>query len=386
MTPGARISAMIEILETVLAGVPTEKALTNWARARRFAGSKDRAAIRDYVYQAVRCRRSSGAWPSPGSARAWALGSLRQQGADIGALFNGLGHAPAILDLAESDISSPTPPDLYDVPDWVLERMIEDHGMDKAHQIARILRDRAPVCLRVNLRKATVQQVQEALEADGILTELNPICDTALNVLSNHRKVAMHACFKNGLIEKQDAGSQAVAARIPVHGRILDYCAGGGGKSLAIAARTGATLFAHDINHGRMSEIEPRANRGGHDISVIAPDDINTAGVFDTLICDIPCSGSGAWRRSPDGKWRLTSDELLVFVNLQRKILEKAIEHLAPGGTLAMVTCSIFASENQEQKEWLLSTFKDLTYFDEMLLTPADTHDGLYLVTFKNRL
>ena len=386
MTPGARISAMIEILETVLAGVPTEKALTNWARARRFAGSKDRAAIRDYVYQAVRCRRSSGAWPSPGSARAWALGSLRQQGADIGALFNGLGHAPAVLDLAESDISSPTPPDLYDVPDWVLERMIEDHGMEKAHEIARTLRDRAPVCLRVNLRKATIQQVQEALEADGILTELNPICDTALNVLSNHRKVAMHACFKNGLIEKQDAGSQAVAARIPVHGRILDYCAGGGGKSLAIAARTGATLFAHDINHGRMSEIEPRANRGGHDISVIAPDDINTAGVFDTLICDIPCSGSGAWRRSPDGKWRLTSDELLVFVNLQRKILEKAIEHLAPGGTLAMVTCSIFASENQEQKEWLLSTFKDLTYFDEMLLTPADTHDGLYLVTFKNRL
>ena len=386
MTPGARISAMIEILETVLAGVPTEKALTNWARARRFAGSKDRAAIRDYVYQAVRCRRSSGAWPSPGSARAWALGSLRQQGADIGALFNGLGHAPAVLDLAESDISSPTPPDLYDVPDWVLERMIEDHGTEKAHEIARTLRDRAPVCLRVNLRKATIQQVQEALEADGILTELNPICDTALNVLSNHRKVAMHACFKNGLIEKQDAGSQAVAARIPVHGRILDYCAGGGGKSLAIAARTGATLFAHDINHGRMSEIEPRAKRGGHDISVIAPDDINTAGVFDTLICDIPCSGSGAWRRSPDGKWRLTSDELLVFVNLQRKILEKAIEHLAPGGTLAMVTCSIFASENQEQKEWLLSTFKDLTYFDEMLLTPADTHDGLYLVNFKNRL
>ena len=377
---------MIEILETVLAGVPTEKALTNWARARRFAGSKDRAAIRDYVYQAVRCRRSSGAWPSPGSARAWALGSLCQQGADIGALFNGLGHAPAILDLAESDISSPTSPDLYDVPDWVLERMIEDHGMEKAHEIARVLRDRAPVCLRVNLRKATIQQVQESLEADGILTELNPICDTALNVLSNHRKVAMHACFKNGLIEKQDAGSQAVAARIPVHGRILDYCAGGGGKSLAIAARTGATLFAHDINHGRMSEIEPRANRGGHDISVIAPDDINTAGVFDTLICDIPCSGSGAWRRSPDGKWRLTPDELLVFVNLQRKILEKAIEHLAPGGTLAMVTCSIFASENQEQKEWLLSTFKDLTYFDEMLLTPADTHDGLYLVTFKNRL
>ena len=386
MTPGARISAMIEILETVLAGVPTEKALTNWARASRFAGSKDRAAIRDYVYQAVRCRRSSGAWPSPGSARAWALGSLRQQGADIGALFNGLGHAPAILDLAESDISGPTPPDLYDVPDWVLERMIEDHGMEKAHEIARTLRDRAPVCLRVNLRKATIQQVQEALEADGILTELNPVCDTALNVLSNHRKVAMHICFKNGLIEKQDAGSQAVAARIPVHGRILDYCAGGGGKSLAIAARTGATLFAHDINHGRMSEIEPRANRGGHDISVIAPDDINTAGVFDTLICDIPCSGSGAWRRSPDGKWRLTSDELLVFVNLQRKILEKAIVHLAPGGTLAMVTCSIFASENQEQKEWLLSTFKDLIYLDEMLLTPADTHDGLYLVTFKNRL
>ena len=101
MTPGARISAMIEILETVLAGVPTEKALTNWARARRFAGSKDRAAIRDYVYQAVRCRRSSGAWPSPGSARTWALGSLRQQGADIGALFNGLGHAPAVLVSAE---------------------------------------------------------------------------------------------------------------------------------------------------------------------------------------------------------------------------------------------------------------------------------------------
>jgi 16S rRNA (cytosine967-C5)-methyltransferase len=362
--------------------VPAEKALTNWARGNRFAGSKDRAALRDLVFQALRCRRSACAWPVAQSARAWAIGSLRANDADPNEFFNALGHAPAVL-TAEDVAPPPSERDLLDLQDWVIELLTQHYGADRTAEIGGVLRHRAPITLRANLQKTTRKQLQAELAKAEIETSLNPASDTALTVVSNPRRAVLQPCFEQGWFELQDAASQAVADAVAVNGRVLDYCAGGGGKSLALAARSGSKIFAHDISTARMSEIAPRAARGGHDVEVISPSDLAAGAKFDTVVCDLPCSGSGAWRRSPESKWSLTPSDLEAFVRLQRDIIAKAITHLAPNGHLALITCSIFATENQGQRQFVQDSFSELTFCSTAQYLPNAMQDGLYLVNFK---
>ena len=383
MTPGARISAMIEVLDSVLVGVPTEKALTNWGRGNRFAGSKDRAAVRDLVFQAVRCRRSAGAWPKPISARAWAIGSLQANDVELENLFNNIGHAPTPLTNDELTTFKNTDQNTFDLQDWIIDELCNSYGIKKASEIAEALRHRAPICLRINTQKAMLIEVQKALYDNMIDTVVNPICDTALTVITNPRRVVLNDLYKKGWFELQDAASQAVATLIPAEGKVLDFCAGGGGKSLAVTARTGGVVFAHDANTKRMSEIEVRALRGGHDIKIILPDQIDNIAQFDSVFCDIPCSGSGAWRRSPEEKWKLTQKKILEYQKLQRDILIKAESLVKVGGAFSMITCSIFTSENQDQRDFLLKKFKNLSVMTEVQHFPTNNNDGLYIVVFK---
>ena len=382
MTPGARVAAQIDILEAILSGVPAEKAMTNWARGNRFAGSKDRAALRDLVFQALRCRRSAGALPVPQSARAWAIGALRANGADPNEFFTGIAHAPAALS-ADDVTPLPSDRDRLDLQGWVIDLLTQQYGFEQTAEIGAVLRHRAPITLRVNLQKTTRAQLKAELAKAEIETTLNPASDTALTVLSNPRRAVLQPCFEQGWFELQDAASQAVADAIAINGRVLDYCAGGGGKSLALAARSGSKIFAHDISAARMAEIGPRAARGGHDIEVISPLDLANLAKFDTVVCDLPCSGSGAWRRSPEGKWSLTSEDLEAFVLLQRDIIAKAITYLAPNACLALITCSIFEAENQAQRRFISDTFPELTFCSTEQYLPSATQDGLYLVIFK---
>ncbi|MDB4169113.1 RsmB/NOP family class I SAM-dependent RNA methyltransferase [Planktomarina sp.] len=382
MTPGARVAAQIDILEAILSGVPAEKAMTNWARGNRFAGSKDRAALRDLVFQALRCRRSAGALPVPQSARAWAIGALRANGADPNEFFTGIAHAPAALS-ADDVTPLPSDRDRLDLQGWVIDLLTQQYGSEQTAEIGAVLRHRAPITLRVNLQKTTRAQLKAELAKAEIETTLNPTSDTALTVLSNPRRAVLQTCFEQGWFELQDAASQAVADAIAINGRVLDYCAGGGGKSLALAARSGSKIFAHDISAARMADIGPRAARGGHDIEVISSQDLANLTKFDTVVCDLPCSGSGAWRRSPEGKWSLTSEDLQAFVLLQRDIIAKAITYLAPNACLALITCSIFEAENQGQRRFISDTFPELTFCSTEQYLPSATQDGLYLVIFK---
>jgi len=382
MTPGARVAAQIDILEAILSGVPAEKAMTNWARGNRFAGSKDRAALRDLVFQALRCRRSAGALPVPQSARAWAIGALRANGADPNEFFTGIAHAPAALS-ADDVTPLPSDRDRLDLQGWVIDLLTQQYGSEQTAEIGAVLRHRAPITLRVNLQKTTRAQLKAELAKAEIETTLNPASDTALTVLTNPRRAVLQPCFEQGWFELQDAASQAVADAIAINGRVLDYCAGGGGKSLALAARSGSKIFAHDISAARMAEIGPRAARGGHDIEVISSQDLANLTKFDTVVCDLPCSGSGAWRRSPEGKWSLTSEDLQAFVLLQRDIIAKAITYLAPNACLALITCSIFEAENQGQRRFISDTFPELTFCSTEQYLPSATQDGLYLVIFK---
>lgn len=355
MTPGARIAAAIDVLDQVLSGMPAEKALTGWARASRFAGSKDRAAVRDYVFDGLRNLRSYaclGGAPTA-TGRAVMIGALRAAGDAPEPLFSGEGHAPAPLEAGEQTPASPTRADRWNLPDWLVEVFEADFG-EMAETTAQALTPRAPVSLRVNTQRVTRAQALNDLASDGIVSTPNPLADTALTVTEGARKIHLSRAYQDGTVELQDAASQAVVASLEgVSGaRVLDYCAGGGGKSLALMAAGAAQVDAHDAEPARMRDISARAARAGVRIRQRTTAALSGE-TYDLVLVDAPCSGSGAWRRSPEAKWRFTQSRLNDLVDLQRKVLCAAMEHVRPGGSLAYVTCSIFHAENENQAAWL---------------------------------
>ena len=359
MTPGARIAAAIEILDHIDAGEAAEPALTRWARASRFAGSGDRAAIRDYVYDALRHWRSDACHGGGTTGRARMIGRLRSGGKDLSALFDGIGHAPAPLTPAE-EMAGARPGvlgDAWDLPDWLVAEFQACLG-DDAPRTARALTDRAPVTLRVNTSLTDVDSVRMKLQLEGVETTPNPRADTALTVTAGPRRLRNAASYLDGLVEVQDAASQAAVAGISGTGTALDFCAGGGGKALALAAR-GWAVTAHDIDPARMRDLPARASRGQHEITLRTADELNAAGSFDLVFVDAPCSGSGTWRRTPDAKWSLTPERLAELMSIQAGVLDAAVPHVAPLGRLIYATCSVLAGENIRQVEAFLARHPD---------------------------
>jgi 16S rRNA (cytosine967-C5)-methyltransferase len=226
VTPGARLSAAIAVLDQVLAGEPAEKALTNWGRASRYAGSGDRAAVRDIVYDAVRRKRSAAALGGGLTGRGLVLGLCRAKGE--AALFDGQGHAP-LAPTADEAGRSPDAEDVLDLPDWLIPGLQRSLGAELA-QVAEALRSRAPVFLRVNLGKADLARAMAVLADEGIATRPHGLATTALEVTGGARKLQASAAYLKGLVELQDAASQAVVEALPLQGgmRVLDYCAGRG--------------------------------------------------------------------------------------------------------------------------------------------------------------
>lgn len=354
MTPGARLQAAIECLDRIGDAAPAEKVLTGWARGARYAGSKDRAAVRDHVYDVLRRKRACAALGGGESGRALVIGLIRGQGGDVDALFDGIGHAPEPLSQAESRAG--TAYDGPEVPDWILPLLEARFGTGTSAALEP-LRQRAEVFLRVNLRKADLAGAIEALAAEGIVAEPFGLAKTALIVREGARKVVRSAAYLDGLVELQDAASQAAmeVLEVPAGARVLDYCAGGGGKTLALAGRVEAEFFAHDANPGRMRDLPGRAERAGVVVERLATGALAGHAPFDVVLCDVPCSGSGTWRRDPDAKWRLTPERLAELNATQDDILDAAVTLVAPGGTLAYATCSLLAEENDQRIDAFLS-------------------------------
>lgn len=350
MTPGARVAAAIEILHDMSEGLAAEQALTRWARRSRFAGSKDRAAIRDYIFDVLRCKRTAAHFGQGNTPRSLLIGILRQQGADLEVLFSGEGHAPQPI--TEAEAQAPLPPQdeatLWNLPDWLIPLFKEALG-DAAGATAVALQERAPVFLRVNIAKTNRDAAITQLAGDGIIAEANDACETALTVSEGARKIRNSTAYGEGLVELQDAASQAVVAALPSGGKLLDYCAGGGGKALAVAAQKDREVWTHDIDPRRMADLAGRAERAGARVNQLATDDLHTAAPFDVVLCDAPCSGSGAWRRAAEGKWTLTAARLSELTDLQDRILDNAAKLLSEQGTLAYATCSVLTVENEDR-------------------------------------
>ena len=382
MTPAARLLAAIEILDRVLDGEPAEKALTTWARRSRFAGSKDRAAVRDHVFTALRCRRSHAALGGSETGRGLILGALREGGDDPDSFFTGEGHAPAPLSDAERTAGRPPEAgaEAGDIPDWLWPAFTGSLG-EEAAEAAAALRHRAPVHLRANRRKATIQAAQAALLREGIIAAPHPAAPLALEVTEGARKIRNSQAYQTGLVELQDAASQAVTEALPLRKgmKVLDFCAGGGGKSLAIAAAEDVQLFAHDIAAQRMRDLPERAQRAGAKVTVLEPGRAVAKAPYDLVFCDAPCSGSGSWRRAPEGKWRLTPDRLAETCKTQSAILDQAAALTAPDGVLAYATCSMLGCENTAQVQAFLTRHPGWRLEREQAWRVQDGTDGFYV-------
>lgn len=379
MTPGARAAAAIAVMERVLAGTPAEVALTNWGRANRYAGSGDRAAVRDIVYDVLRCRRSVAALGGGEGARALVLGWARERGRET--LFDGQGHAPAPPLPAEAG-RPPVGLEALDCPDW-LETPLRSGLGDRFAPVMQAMRQRAPVFLRVNLARTTREGAIAALSADGVEAAAHPLADTALVVREGARKVQQGAAYAAGLVELQDAASQAVAAMLPLADgmAVLDMCAGGGGKTLAMGARARLDLFAHDAEPRRMTDLPARAQRAG--VAVTIEDRPERSGPYDLVLTDVPCSGSGSWRRDPEGKWALTPARLEQLLSVQAGIMDRAAGMVAAGGVLAYATCSMIEAENGGQVSAFLSRHPAWRMEGDRRFTPLDGGDGFYAAVLR---
>ena len=371
MTPAARLSAAIELIDTIdTQRVPAAKALKEWGTAHRYAGSGDRAAISGLIWDVLR-RQSSGAYlMEDDSARARVLGMLKlERGMDvdaIAALCDGGRFAPSPLTDAERSALASRSLDgapahiAGDYPEWLDPYLAKVFGDDRAAE-ATAMASRAPLDLRVNTLKTSRDKMLPRLKHLGAKeTPWSPL-GLRIELGADARNVGIHAeeDFVKGGIEVQDEGSQLAAlfsAAKPGE-QVIDLCAGAGGKTLALAAmmQGKGRLIATDRDKRQLAPIHERLSRAGvHNCDVRTPkgdsdplSDIK--GSADLVVIDAPCTGTGTWRRNPDAKWRMRPGSLEVRLKDQAEVLARAAPLVKPGGRIAYITCSVLPVENGEQ-------------------------------------
>ena len=384
MTPAARVQAAIEVLDEFLKGQSGERALTAWARRSRYAGSGDRAAVRDHVYDALRHLRSYAAFGGGMSGRGIMIGAFRHKGLDLDEIFSGQRFAPDPVSSEERQVAFESDAQQYDIPDWLWPIWNEDLGV-QACEVAENLRQRAPVFLRVNVARISRAVIIQKLEQEGIITEAHPSVVTALRVVSGARKISNSAAYKYGLVELQDASSQASVCALDQHmqGPVLDFCAGGGGKALALAAWLETKVDAHDTKMARMKNLAVRAKRAQADITIKNTDEVEKTN-YNVVFCDVPCSGSGAWRRDPSGKWQLTYEQFNKLLQTQANIIARAAKLVRSEGYLVYATCSVLDRENTTQVENFLNLNTQFKLIHIFKFLPDSNGDGFYFAVLKN--
>src|SRR5262245_20935423 len=383
MRPGGRATAAIEVLQAVLERhQPASQALKDWARDHRFAGSADRSAIGNLVFDALRRRNSLASRMGSDTACAMILaaahGSWRMDEDEFAAAM-AEEHGPGAPSLEERRrLASGFDPHglplaiAGDVPQWLVPSFERAFGVRAAIEAAA-LAERAPIDLRANTLKAPPAKVLKALEKFGAVP--GPLSPLSIRIPAPHGNerapnVEAEAGYQRGWFEVQDAGSQVAALLVGAQAemQVLDLCAGGGGRTLAMAAamQNRGQIFAHDRDRQRLKPIHERLQRAGVRNAQVIPADeperlAGLAGRFDRVLIDAPCSGSGAWRRKPDAKWRLSERQLALRIAEQRGLLDQGAEFVKPGGRLVYVTCSLLPEENDDQVAAFLARRPDFS-------------------------
>ena len=352
VNPAARVQAAIDLLDRIAAaardqGGSADTIIAKWFAERRYAGSKDRRAIRELVYDAI---RMLGERPESGRAALLALVARRPE---LAQWFDGSPYGPGAIQPGEAVAEAGV------LPAWLADAFAAS-GLDGEEQEA--LLERAPLDIRVNTLKADPATVQAQIPGSVPL----PCLPAGLRIPSD-TPVDRLPAYKDGQLEVQDAGSQFVslAAGAERGQHVVDLCAGGGGKTLALAAAMAnhGSILATDIDRPRLSRLMPRAERAGVDIvetrllnphqeAAMLADQVGRA---DIVLVDAPCSGTGTWRRNPEARWRLNPQRLARYAETQAALLELAADLVRPGGVLVHVVCSLLDAEGAGQAEAFLS-------------------------------
>lgn len=394
MTPGARIQAALEILDNIHArNDPADRIIDKYFRKRRYAGSGDRRAIQERVYAVLRHRARLDWWvertgsvvklgPRPRLIAELALEDKSSPEASKG-LFSGAAHCPAALSPEEEELAHnlygrplthadmPRPVRM-EYPDW-MDRSLSTLWPETLEKELSALNQQAPVDLRINMLKTTPEKALKALQSEYVEAEPTPLSPIGLR-LTGKTRLAGTSAYKKGWIEVQDEGSQLIALLCDARPgmSVVDFCAGAGGKALALAAAMAkdgqieGNLWATDISSYRLEHMLPRLQRAGaervHIKAVAARNDDwvkKNAATFDRVLADVPCTGTGAWRRDPNAKWRFMPDDLDDLIAGQQRILDMAKTLVKPGGRLIYATCSLLQEENERQLTWFLENNAD---------------------------
>lgn len=397
MTPAGQTAAAIELVGLMLESRRPADAIANdYFRGRRFIGSGDRRAVSDRVWRVLRTYRRLSWWlhgdPTP---RLLVAASLLLEGGSL-ADFSGGRFAPAPLVPSERSVLSrlegrvldhPSMPDAVrlEVPDWVGARI------DPVE--LRALLEPASLDLRVNLLKVTRDEARTALAAEGLEATPTPLSPWGLRI-EGRRQVTTGAAFREGLVEIQDEGSQMVAALVDARPgmRVVDLCAGAGGKTLAMAMtmQNRGQLVACDVSAARLDGAVRRLRRAGvHNVErhLLETGDKwikRRIASFDRVLVDAPCTGTGTWRRNPDARLRLTEADLAELLPKQAAVLDQAASLVRKGGRLVYATCSLLSEENEDQVTAFVSRHPGFTRVDVLTLTPArHGTDGFFAVVLE---
>jgi 16S rRNA (cytosine967-C5)-methyltransferase len=391
LTPGAQVAAAIDILATIeIGGRPADDAAADYFRRRRYIGAKDRTQIAGHVYSALRHRAAIDWWIArigkgtvEPAARSRALAALVQvegwRPEAVAAACDGDRFRPAQLNTAEArlidrlggrTLHHPEMPRSVanDVPEWLEPYLERVFGKGLEREMAA-LNASAPIDLRVNLLKASRETARRALAMEGVASQPTPLSPIGLR-LRKRVPLSGLAAFKDGVFDVQDEGSQIAVLMAGARPgmRVVDFCAGAGGKTLALAAGMAnrGKLVACDVSARRLERAALRLRRAGvgnveRRVLTSANDKWvkRHAGGFDRVLVDAPCLGTGTWRRNPDAKWRSRPEDLAELVERQQAILRSAARLVRSGGRLVYVTCSLLREENEAQADAFLAAMPD---------------------------
>jgi 16S rRNA (cytosine967-C5)-methyltransferase len=400
MRDGGRIAAAIDVIGDVLnRHQPVKSATRDWGKRARYAGSKDRAFVSGLVLDALRKKNSIAHAMGSDEPRALILGALAHAwGWDIRRIDDAMDeeHAPSKLTLEERE-ALVMAPDVTaeahvsgDYPDWMEPHMARVFGEARTIE-GQAMAVRADVDLRVNTLKVTPEKAAAPLASAK--AEPSALLKNAFHIPArdpSERETSLESipAYSKGWVEVQDAGSQiaAAAANAQPGDQVLDYCSGGGGKTLALAAMMEGKgqIHAYDVDGRRLSAIIPRLKRSGaHNVQLVHPREPEALdalkGQMDVVFVDAPCTGTGTWRRRPDAKWRLKPKQLEKRMEEQADILQKASEFVKPGGRLVYATCSFLIEEDEDQVAAFLASndaFEELDAADAVAASGLLTEAG----------
>lgn len=380
MKDASRIQAVIEVLAEVLEDkTPADLILDKYFKLRRYIGAKDRRFIADSVWQIIR-NRLRYTQKLQGLASPRLLVALDFFDNDLDLLFNGEEYAPAILSKEEkkslslaAEVNNFQENTKLECPKWLYQKIANT-------DLIEALNAQAPLDVRANLTSRETANAR--LKKEGLFFAPTPLSPIGLR---STERINLNNCmtFQDGEIEVMDEGSQILAllCKVKPHHKIVDYCAGAGGKALTFGAlmQNDGVIYAHDISQERLNRIKKRAER----LDILNIKIINEVKDkdYDRFIIDAPCSGTGTWRRSPDAKFRLTEERLKEICNTQQEILEFGATHTKSGGRLIYMTCSVLAEENENQITAFLAAHPEFTPLDHKTLWQETLDIPLYPFT-----